>query len=558
MQEVCEGKAKVQLPKSVFYNPVQEFNRDLTISIVSQFAEDHAAKQTAKTARKNQIVDENVLKDCEKKSEVSGGDEQKDSEDRGDKEGNSHYLVPGVKHEMGVRIFEGLAASGLRSVRFGLEVPGVKEVIANDFDENAVGFIERNIASSKLGGLVKSSCGDASMVMYQNKDFASRFDVIDIDPYGSAAQFLDSAVQAVQDGGLLCVTCTDAAVLCGNAGETCFAKYGSLSLRAKCCHEMALRVLLHSIGSHANRYSRYIVPLLSLSVDFYMRVFVRVYTSQKQVKMAVTKTSMVYICVGCGSFSLQQLATAVPTNGDNHKFVPGVGPPVGPTCEHCGHKHQIGGPMWSAPIHDVDFIDKMLKRIERDGEQFGTSERMVGMLNVAREELQDVPLYYVLDDICNVLHCSPPNMLQMRSALLNAGYKVSLSHAAKNSYKTDAPAGVIWDVMRGWVKERPVSAKRLTEGSVALNILKQPASLEASFLPHPNANPTSRQKGLVRWQQNPEPDWGPKPRARRINGKGQNENKIEAGSESKGKRKCEEDSSISHKQTRSSAATDTA
>ena len=31
-----------------------------------------------------------------------------------------------------------------------------------------------------------------------------------------------------------------------------------------------------------------------------------------------------------------------------------------------------------------------------------------------------------------------------RSALLNAGYRVSLSHAAKNSYKTDAPPWVIW------------------------------------------------------------------------------------------------------------------
>lgn len=30
--------------------------------------------------------------------------------------------------------------------------------------------------------------------------------------------------------------------------------------------------------SHANRYKRHIVPVLSLSVDFYVRVFVRIYT----------------------------------------------------------------------------------------------------------------------------------------------------------------------------------------------------------------------------------------------------------------------------------------
>ena len=37
--------------------------------------------------------------------------------------------------------------------------------------------------------------------------------MIDLDPYGSAAPFLDGAVQAVESGGLLCITCTDMAAL---------------------------------------------------------------------------------------------------------------------------------------------------------------------------------------------------------------------------------------------------------------------------------------------------------------------------------------------------------
>ena len=50
------------------------------------------------------------------------------------------------------------------------------------------------------------------------------FDVVDIDPYGSPHELLDTALAAVADGGLLLVTATDMAVLCGNHSETCFTK----------------------------------------------------------------------------------------------------------------------------------------------------------------------------------------------------------------------------------------------------------------------------------------------------------------------------------------------
>ena len=81
--------------------------------------------------------------------------------------------------------------------------------------------------------------------MYQNKHpLSKRFTIIDIDPYGSPASFLDGAVQAVDDGGLLCITCTDMAGLCGNHGEASFAKYGAMPLKSKCCHEIVSGILI--------------------------------------------------------------------------------------------------------------------------------------------------------------------------------------------------------------------------------------------------------------------------------------------------------------------------
>ncbi|KAK6179775.1 hypothetical protein SNE40_012059 [Patella caerulea] len=530
LKSIKEGKADALHPKSVFYNPVQEFNRDLTIAVITELAKDKL--------RESEIVkietDEN--KDgCEpdKSTTDSNGDVQMDEDTR---------PVPGVKYENGIRILEGLAASGLRSMRFGLELAGVKEIITNDFDKPAVEIIEKNIERNNLQNLVKASYGDASMIMYQNKGQTDRFDVIDVDPYGSPSQFFDSAVQAVKDDGILCVTCTDMAVLCGNSGETCNSKYGAMSIKTKYCHEMALRILLQCIESHANRYSRYIEPVISLSVDFYIRVFVKLHTGQKKVKESITKLSMIYHCVGCGAFTLQKLGLKVPTKGDNYRFTPAYGPPVQPNCEHCGSRHMLGGPIWSDPIHNTQFIQQVIDNVSKNMTYLKTSGRIIGMLTVAKEELQDVPLFYVLDDLCNIVHCAPPSMKMFRSTFLNAGYRVSLSHAAKNSYKTDAPIRFIWDVMRTWVKDHPVKSNRLTPGSVAKIILDKPTTHDVSFTLHPDANPESRDQGLIRWQPNPEPEWGPKPRPKKSC-----DDETDRREKFQGKRK-QKQSSVDHKQ----------
>ena len=67
----------------------------------------------------------------------------------------------------------------------------------------------------------------------------------------------------------------------------------------------ALRIVLGSIEAHAGRYKRFMTPLLSVSADFYIRVFVRITTSASEVKRSASKKSYVFQCVGCDSFHLQ-------------------------------------------------------------------------------------------------------------------------------------------------------------------------------------------------------------------------------------------------------------
>uniref|UniRef100_A0A8C9THJ8 tRNA (guanine(26)-N(2))-dimethyltransferase n=1 Tax=Scleropages formosus TaxID=113540 RepID=A0A8C9THJ8_SCLFO len=423
---VKEGKAAILFPSAneVFYNPVQEFNRDLTCAVITEYARELLSQKGVRLVvpgEKERVV-VSLSEESQEMEEVQEGEQKQGLE--------APVAVVGEPCEQGLRVLEGLAASGLRSVRFALEVPGLKSVTANDCSARAAALIARNAQYNGISHLLKASQRDASILMYEARGRKDRYDVIDLDPYGSPAPFVDAAVQAVSDGGLLCVTCTDMAVMAGNCGETCYNKYGSVSIKAKYCHEMALRIILHSLDQRAGVYQRYIEPLLSISADFYIRVFVRVRTGQAKAKHSASKQALVYNCVGCGSFHLQRMGKRI-----------------------CQGKN-------------------------------------------------------------STVRCNTPSLLQFRSALLHAGYRVSLSHACKNAVKTDAPPSAIWDIMRCWEKNHPVKREKLSETSPAFQILSTEPNLQACFTVRQDANPQSRRRQLVRFQENPHANWGPKARAR--------------------------------------------
>ncbi|KAK2575282.1 hypothetical protein KPH14_008134 [Odynerus spinipes] len=473
VKNLKEGEAEILVTrKNVFYNPVQEFNRDLSIAVLSLFAKD---QQNAidQTNSKSVAINKSNNKSCS----TCGG----------------------------ITILEALSATGLRSIRYAKEIKGIKEIIANDISAEAVKAINLNIQHNGVENLVKSSHEDATMVMYQNR--RKGFHAVDLDPYGCPSTFLDAAVQCVVNGGILLVTATDMAVLAGNSPETCYVKYGAISLKTKSCHEMALRILLQHIASHAGRYGRYIVPLLSISVDFYIRVFVKVFVSQLQCKDNASKTGLVYQCTGCESLSIQPLN--VKKSVKFHK--PHIS--IDQLCKHCKHKHYVGGPIWIGPLHDQEFVSRLLCHI--DDLKLGTKQRIKGVLTMIHEEI-DVPLYYAANRLMSIVKCSTPPMLLFRSALLNAGYNVSYSHANKLSIKTDAPNDVVWDIVRAWEKEHPIKRDKFTSDNPALIILNTPSTLNVSFTIHPKANPTSRRTGLSRFPENPAENWGPGTRATTI------------------------------------------
>lgn len=509
-EPLTEGRATILFPKSgeVFYNPVQQFNRDLSIAAIQTFQKQYVQEQRDRAERKKQNK-LNALAAAAAKGEVAFTSKTDSNADANE--------TPATANEEGITILEALSATGLRAIRYAKELTGVKHVIANDFSEDAVAAIRRNVMFNGLNPetQVLPSYNDASALMYLNRDPRTKYTVIDLDPYGSASPFIDAAVQAVTDGGMMLVTCTDMAILAGNHPETCFGKYGSLPLKSPYCHEMALRIVLHSIAQSAARYKRYIIPLVSLSIDFYARVFVRVFTSPAEVKRLASQTGTVYHCGGCESFHLQPLCIEQKRDKGNH-FKPATGPPIGSKCDQCDHVFHVGGPIWLGSLHNHGFIDELLTTAAQMPHPLTTLPRIQGMLAVAKEELEHAPLYYSMHHLSKGVHASTPSLLQFRSALLSLGYEISSTHALPEGFKTNAPNAVVWDVMRSWASQSSVDPLKFKENSVARQILTKQSKITADFTVIDGANPLSRQTGVVRFQENPTSHWGPKARAKRA------------------------------------------
>ncbi|KAB2075064.1 hypothetical protein ES319_A07G194600v1 [Gossypium barbadense] len=527
---IKEGEAEILMhaKNEVFYNKTQVNNRDMSIAVLRTFISRWKLEHEALLSKRNK----SGVKLPENNVSVSEVDDTLNDSDMNSEKSNEECEGPAEKSQDGTcttseepvktegkvrgelkppRVLEALSASGLRALRYAREVEGIGQVVALDNDKGAVEACQRNIMfnGSVACSKVESHLADARVYMLTNP---KEFDVVDLDPYGSPSVFLDSAVQSVVDGGMLMCTATDMAVLCGGNGEVCYSKYGSYPLRGKYCHEMALRILLACIESHANRYKRYIVPVLSVQMDFYVRVFVRIYTSASAMKNTPLKLSYVYQCTGCDAFHLQPIGRTVSKN-TSVRYLPGFAPVVPQECSHCQKKFNMGGPIWSAPIHDQEWVMNILSDVKSMKDRYPAYDRISAVLTTISEELPDVPLFLSLHNLCATLKCTSPSAVIFRSAVINAGYRISGTHVNPLGLKSDAPMDVIWDIMRCWVKNHPVKAQPADQpGSVIL--AKEPV-LQANFARAVASLSKAQAKKVARFLPNPERHWGPKLRAGR-------------------------------------------
>jgi tRNA (guanine26-N2/guanine27-N2)-dimethyltransferase len=384
---IREGKVEVLVPKleaygvvpsdyapsraPVFYNPVMEFNRDLSVLAFRAYQQS-------------------------------------------------------VNHE--VSICEPLTSQGIRGVRYAAEVDGVQRVLLSDINRKAYELAKHNINLNQLQDKITLKHSDANRLLSNNASPKKRFDIIDVDPFGTPVPYLDSAFRALKNKGVLAVTATDLAPLCGVHAKACVRKYGGRPLRTEYCHELAVRLLAGCMAASAAKHDIGIRILFSHSSDHYIRIYSQIGYGAKKADENLKNTGYIQHCFNC----MHRQTTHQPFGC--------------PTCPECGAKMDYAGPLWTGNIADPAFVDQITA--ENQQTAFRNSAKIKKLLTQIKAEAAAPPTYYVIDKLSGKLNLPAPANQTFIDALKNSGFQAVPTHFNPRGIKTDAPAMEMHRVLR--------------------------------------------------------------------------------------------------------------
>jgi len=301
----------------------------------------------------------------------------------------------------GQRILDGLAATGARGLRMANECGVRADFELNDRDLRAAVLMKENAELNSLGH-VKIHCRDLRALLAEEQ-----FDYIDIDPFGSPADFIDAAVQSCRNKGTVGFAATDTAPLYGTYPKTSARRYGALSMRSPFGHETGLRILVGFAVREAAKHDRGIEPLLCYHADHYFRCYLRVVNG-----------------AGRADASLQILGHAGFDGRSLERW----------TSEEKGKKMEAG-PIWLGPLMAKDILNTM-----RATGDLGTSPRCAKTIETWREESGMPPLFYVMDELAKKTKLSPPKLSDFVDFLKDQGAKASRTHFDPKGLKTNISA----------------------------------------------------------------------------------------------------------------------
>ncbi|MDY6771346.1 MAG: tRNA (guanine(10)-N(2))-dimethyltransferase [Candidatus Nanohaloarchaea archaeon] len=324
------------------------------------------------------------------------------------------------RHDLDVNVLDAFGGTGIRGLRYRREVSGLEAVTVNDINPSAADNVRRNM---ELNGLsdIEVTEQDANLLM---TDRRKRYEYIDIDPFGSPADYADSAARCISHEGVVGVTATDLGTLCGSYRKTCKRRYASWSLNTSYCHEIGLRVLLKFLFETFARFDKVFRPKVVFAQKHYYRVLGEVQESKKGVNRSLDQVGYLRHCDDCGYRSLEE----EPVHGD---------------CPECGSHLHLLGPLWIGKLGRRDFLADV--RDDLDEREYDDAAELVEMLH--GECLLKTP-YYDTHQIAGSIGLPVPTKQELLDELHDIGYNAAPTHFSPMGIRTNAPIEDLKDVIR--------------------------------------------------------------------------------------------------------------
>ncbi|MCK4928225.1 MAG: tRNA (guanine(10)-N(2))-dimethyltransferase [Methanosarcinales archaeon] len=311
-----------------------------------------------------------------------------------------------------------MSASGIRGIRMAKEV-GLKCHL-NDWNQDAYELMRENI---KLNGLEESctpSNQNANTLMHQEQ-----FDIVDLDPFGSPAPFLDAAARSARR--LLCITATDTAPLCGAHLKSGIRKYAAVPLNTEYHREMGARILLGATARELARRDKGMNVLLTHVTRHYVRVYLEIIRGVSRADSTMEKLGFIAHCFHCGFRSWEYGLTPESTPKPRSASLS--------VCPNCGKSLKFAGPLWLGTIQEQDFCSMVLDELKH--RKSGKCKDAVKIIEFCKDEI-DIPTYYDQHWLCKQNKISAGPIDELVEVLTSAGFNASRTHFAGTGFKTDA------------------------------------------------------------------------------------------------------------------------
>lgn len=312
----------------------------------------------------------------------------------------------------GTSYLDAMTASGIRGIR---AAAAGWDVMCVDVNPEAVALARANFKANDLTGAVRQR--DANVELHRN-----RYDVVDIDPFGTPIPFIDSGIVGTRD--VLCVTATDTAPLCGAHFRAGIRRYGAVPRNTEYHAEMGVRVLLSAIARTAARYDVAVSPLLVHATRHYVRAYLELNRRATDADAMIDGLGAVHHCESC-------------LHRDTES---GLIPHPPESCSACGESTVVtAGPIWLAPVRDPEFTSTVREYISP---AWGTASQARQLLTVIEREL-DTATHYDQHRLCKQWNRPAGPMDEFLRELRQAGFDASRTHYGGTTFKTDASVGSI-------------------------------------------------------------------------------------------------------------------